>query len=67
MLLTFIGIQCYFTKIKTMSWIYESWPWYVSGPMMALVMFLLLMVGKNFGMSANLRTLCTICGAGKKN
>jgi uncharacterized membrane protein YedE/YeeE len=49
-----------------MSWIYESWPWYVSGPMMALVMFLLLMVGKNFGMSANLRTLCTICGAGKK-
>lgn len=23
------------------------------------------MVGKNFGMSSNLRTLCTICGAGK--
>ena len=24
------------------------------------------MVGKNFGMSANLRTMCTICGAGNK-
>ena len=49
-----------------MNWIYEPWPWYVSGPMIALVMFLLIMVGKNFGMSANLRTMCTICGAGNK-
>ena len=43
----------------------EPWPWYVSGPLIALVMFLLLMVGKNFGMSANLRTFCTMCGADK--
>lgn len=49
-----------------MNWIYEPWPWYVSGPMIAFVMLLLLMVGKNFGMSANLRTMCTICGADKK-
>ena len=49
-----------------MDWIYEPWPWYISGPMIALIMFLLLMVGKNFGMSANLRTICTICGAGNK-
>jgi len=48
-----------------MNLIFEPWPWYVSGPMIALVMFLLLMVGKNFGMSSNLRTLCTICGADK--
>jgi uncharacterized membrane protein YedE/YeeE len=34
--------------------------------MIAFIMFLLLMVGKNFGMSANLRTMCTICGAGNK-
>ena len=47
-----------------MNWIYEPWPWYVAGPMIALIMFLLIMVGKNFGMSANLRTMCTICGAG---
>ncbi|WP_062052652.1 YeeE/YedE family protein [Aquimarina longa] len=49
-----------------MNWIYEPWPWYISGPMIALILFLLLMVGKNFGMSSNLRTLCTICGADKK-
>ncbi len=49
-----------------MDWIYEPWPWYVSGAMIALVMFLLIMVGKNFGMSANLRTMCTICGADKR-
>ncbi|WP_378182605.1 YeeE/YedE family protein [Aquimarina sp. SS2-1] len=48
-----------------MNWIYEPWPWYVSGPLIALVMFLLLMIGKKFGMSSNLRTMCTICGAGK--
>ena len=49
-----------------MNWIYEPWPWYIAGPMIAFIMFLLLMVGKNFGMSANLRTMCTICGAGNK-
>lgn len=48
-----------------MNWIYEPWPWYVSGPLIAFIMFLLLMVGKSFGMSSNLRTMCTICGAGK--
>ena len=50
-----------------MNWIYEPWPWYVSGPMISFIMFLLLMVGKNFGMSANLRTMCTICGAGNSS
>ena len=49
-----------------MEWIYKPWAWYVSGVMIALVMFLLLMVGKNFGMSGNLRTVCSICGAGNK-
>lgn len=48
-----------------MDWIFEPWPWYISGPLIALIMFLLLMVDKNFGMSDNLRTLCTLCGAGK--
>jgi uncharacterized membrane protein YedE/YeeE len=49
-----------------MNWIYEPWPWYIAGPLIAFIMFLLLMVDKNFGMSSNLRTLCTICGADKK-
>lgn len=50
-----------------MNWIYEPWPWYISGLMIAFIMFLLIMFGKNFGMSSNLRTLCTICGAGNKS
>ncbi|MFC5048304.1 YeeE/YedE family protein [Aquimarina hainanensis] len=49
-----------------MDWIYKPWPWYVAGPIIAFIMFLLIMVGKNFGMSSNLRTLCTICGASSK-
>ena len=48
-----------------MSWIYEPWPWYVSGPLITAVMAALLFAGKNFGMSSNLRTLCSMCGAGK--
>lgn len=46
--------------------ILQPWPWYVSGILIALVLFLLLMMGDRFGMSSNLRTLCAICGAGKK-
>jgi uncharacterized membrane protein YedE/YeeE len=34
--------------------------------MIAFIMFLLIMVDKSFGMSSNLRTMCTICGAGNK-
>ena len=49
-----------------MEWILEPWPWYVGGPLIEAIMFLLLFSGKNFGMSANLRTMCTMAGAGKK-
>ena len=49
-----------------MEWILEPWPWYVSGPLIAGIMFMLLFSGKRFGMSSNLRTLCSIGGAGKK-
>ncbi len=48
-----------------MDLIYEPWPWYVAGPLIALTMFILLFMGKQFGMSSNLRTVCTIGGAGK--
>jgi len=48
-----------------MNWVYEPWPWYVSGPLIALVMFALLFLGKQFGVTSNLRTLCTIGGAGR--
>nr|WP_299070991.1 YeeE/YedE thiosulfate transporter family protein [uncultured Allomuricauda sp.] len=43
----------------------KPWPWYIAGPLLALTMFLLIMLGKRFGMSSNLRTLCTLCGAGR--
>ncbi len=48
-----------------MEFIMDPWPWYVSGPLIALVMFLLIFMGKKFGMSSNLETMCTMCGAGK--
>lgn len=48
-----------------MDLILQPWPWYVAGPAIALILFLLTYFGKNFGMSSNLRTLCTIGGAGK--
>ncbi|MCW1952657.1 MAG: YeeE/YedE family protein [Flavobacteriia bacterium] len=48
-----------------MSFILDPWPWYVSGPLFALVMLSLVVFGKNFGMSSNLRTLCAMGGAGK--
>lgn len=44
----------------------EPWPWYVAGPLIALIMFLLIFMGKKFGMSSNLETMCSMCGAGKK-
>ena len=42
----------------------QPWPWYVAGPLIAMTMFLLLYFGKNFGVSANLRTMCAMTGAG---
>ncbi len=48
-----------------MTWIYEPWPWYIAGPLIAFTMFLLLFAGKQFGISSNLRTICAAGGAGK--
>ena len=50
-----------------MDFIFETWPWFVGGPLIALSLVLYFYFGKNFGMSSNLRTLCTICGAGKSS
>jgi hypothetical protein len=46
-------------------WITQPWPWYVAGPLIALIMSGLLFAGKTFGISSNLRTMCSIVGAGK--
>lgn len=43
----------------------EPWPWYVAGPLIALTMFLLIFMGRQFGMSSNLSAICSMCGADK--
>lgn len=50
---------------NAIEFISQPWPWYVAGPVIALVMFGLLYFGNNFGMSANFRNLCSVMGAGK--
>ena len=42
------------------------WHWSVSGLAIAGVMFALLYAGKEFGVSSNLRAMCSIAGAGKR-
>lgn len=49
-----------------MEFISAPWPWYIGGPAIGVVLFLLLFSEKNFGMSSNLRTICAMAGAGKK-
>ncbi|MGV8878912.1 MAG: YeeE/YedE family protein [Sphingobacteriaceae bacterium] len=44
----------------------QPWPWYISGAAIAAILFTLLYFGKSFGFSSNLRTLCTVMGAGKR-
>lgn len=44
----------------------KPWAWYVAGPTIALVMLVLLLFGKTFGVSSNFRTMCAIAGAGKR-
>lgn len=40
------------------------WPWYITGPIIAAIMATLLLIGRRFGISSNLRTMCSIAGAG---
>lgn len=48
-----------------MNVILDPWPWYVSGPLIAIILLLFFYYGKSFGVSSNLETLCTISGADK--
>lgn len=45
--------------------ILQPWPWYVGGPLVALLMLALIVLGKSFGVSSNFRTICSALGAGK--
>ena len=48
-----------------MNLVSQPWPWYVAGPLIAFIMLSLLLVGKRFGLSSNLRSMCAMMGAGK--
>ena len=52
-------------KYFFMEFLSQTWPWYISGFLIGLVMLFLIYFGKVFGMSSNLRTLCSMGGAGK--
>ncbi len=41
------------------------WPWYVAGPLITIIMVLMLLFGRAFGISSTLRTVCSIGGAAK--
>lgn len=53
--------------IQLKDFISQPWPWWVAGPLIALVMFLLLWFGKEFGISANFRVMCAADGASDLN
>ena len=44
----------------------QPWPWYVSGPAIALIMAILIFSGKTFGFSSNLSNICSMLGFGKR-
>jgi uncharacterized protein len=53
--------------IQVRDFIAQPWPWYVAGPLLALVMFILLYFGHEFGISDNFRLMCAADGADKMN
>lgn len=48
-----------------MNLISQPWPWYVAGPLIAFIMISLILLGYRFGLSSNLRSMCSILGAGR--
>jgi uncharacterized protein len=46
--------------------IYNTWHWSISGVLIGIIMLVLTYFGKTFGMSSNLRTMCSMTFAKKK-
>ena len=57
----------FFSRIMNdiINFISEPWHWSISGLAITGIMWALLYSGKQFGVSSNLRTMCSIAGAGK--
>lgn len=53
-------------KFYDMEFFFQTWPWYVSGFLIGMIMLCLIYFGKVFGMSSNLSTLCSMTGIGKR-
>ena len=49
-----------------MEFLKYTWHWSIAGFLIGLVLLLLTYFGKNFGMSSNLRSLCSMTGIGKR-
>jgi uncharacterized membrane protein YedE/YeeE len=43
----------------------QPWPWYIAGPLIGLMVPLMLLFGKTFGISSTLRHICAACIPGK--
>jgi uncharacterized protein len=48
-----------------MEFITQTWHWSISGFLIGLIMLSLIYFGKTFGMSSNLRTMCSMAGSKK--
>lgn len=47
---------------------YKSWPWYISGPLIGLMVpALLVLANKSFGISSSLRHICAACAPVKSD
>lgn len=45
-----------------MDWIKEPWPWYVSGPLIGLMVpIMYILANKSFGISSSLKHICAAC------
>jgi len=53
------------TVVQIQEFISQPWPWWMGGVVIGLTLYLLLKFNKEFGLSANLRTMCAADGAGK--
>lgn len=58
-------IETIFNQVRDL--IAQPWPWYVAGPMLAIIMFILLYFGHEFGISENFRLMCAADGADNMN
>lgn len=52
------------TIVQIQEFISQPWPWWMGGVVIGLTLYLLLKFNKEFGLSANLRTMCAADGAG---